>query len=131
MPSQINVGTGSGGYGTSILRLTAIFRKAGVPDIIAYEGELVNDESPLEFKINSLVIGDNTIAVTPIAAGVIFIPPTSNTTHVFKLKVESGGSVSITLHPRAPTMITFTSPPPTSIFINSTLATDGTRFIFF
>lgn len=92
----------------------------------------IQNNTPPEFSVQAVLAnGDNTIVVPVLAAGCIIMFDATSTT-VKKLK-GNAGDTGTTLSKTRWNVLTFDSPPPASLIINSSAADTGknTTILFF
>lgn len=133
MATTINVGTGSGGVGTSsvALKTTLTFPEGSV---LSIDYEVKNANSPMVLQKLDLTNGFNPIDSTKFvdiskAGGVVIIPPSSNAQSLTLkgVTVDTG----VALSKIAPTVITFDKTPPTSFGITAGGAVTGVQLLWF
>lgn len=126
-----NIGTTTGGSGTSTISTTAAFNLTGNNPGVAVDIQLFNSNSPAVVQAINLISGANTINATNCpalanAGGLILIPPTNNTQSI-TLKGASGDT-GIVLSKVAPTTLTFDVTPPTSFVLTTGGGITGMKF---
>lgn len=111
--TNLTIGTGSGGVGTSTTTLSTVFNIAGNGQ--AVDLSLYNAFSPAVVQSLDLASGFNAINTTTCpalarAGGVFLIPPAGNT-QTLTLKGVTGDT-GIALSLTAPTFLSLTTSPP-------------------
>lgn len=132
---NLNVGTGSGGVGTSTVTLGAFFNVLGAGQIgQSVNFELFNPFSPCTAQAIDLVMGANTINTTTCpamatAAGVFIIPPVGQgaTLALKGISADTGIAIAFT---GAPTFLSFANPPLTSFVIAAGSTVTGLVLVF-
>ena len=115
--STINIGTGSGGIGTSTTQITV--QGTGVTfGTISYAPPIMsNVNSPLYSQYINLASGVNTITVPTVAGGVIATPPPSNADTI-TLKGVSGDT-GIAVSKIGSCLLTFDTTPVASFVLTT------------
>lgn len=132
-----NIGTGSGGIGTSFLQLTLTAQyQSQVPLTVGTLSDwlLTNLNATPTVQPVNLTTGNNTINATlcpalATAGGVLIVPPQGNGTNItFK---GAAGDTGVVLSAIAPSMLTFAVTPPTSFVLNVSSGITAVELIFF
>ncbi|HYE77355.1 MAG TPA: hypothetical protein VEI97_05150 [bacterium] len=127
--TTVSIGTGSGGFGTTTVRLTVDFVSATIANPSWNPPVLTNANAPGSAPITTLSSGANTITVPSLAGGVVFIPPTDNASVTLTLKGVSGDT-GISISGKAWTVLTFPATPPASFVINASGSLSGCYLIW-
>jgi len=129
----INIGTGSGGVGTTSTEIKGTFDLGGDTGE-SFDFAIYNANSPAVVQYLSLSSGANTINSTTCPAlaqcgGVVLIPPSGNG-QTITLKGVSGDT-GIALSLTAPTVLTFAVSPPSSFVLTTNGTIAGFKLAFF
>lgn len=125
---QFNLGTGSGGVGTSQVTINAKVRASD--NVIGTEIILENKNAPYQVgSVDLAATTYTTVAVPAKAGGVIITPPFGNTASL-TLKGASGDT-GTRLSNTAPTILTFHTTPPGTIGLFASGIISGIRLDWF